>query len=103
MSRRGPPSTTNPVPVAVTLFVTQATSVVSSYRGSIALMEIQTEADFERTLVDAVREALENGVEVEGGWDCSVDGSTEFGVEIFRVERDSEDAAAGDGGRTGRN
>lgn len=51
-----------------------------------------TEDQFRQALAELVRAARNNGVDVEGGWDCPADGDApEFGVEIYRVQRSPAD------------
>lgn len=53
---------------------------------------VSDEATFEEALARLVREALANGVDVDGGWSCrdGVDG-VDWGIEIYAVKRTDDD------------
>ncbi|MFC4358075.1 hypothetical protein ACFO0N_08960 [Halobium salinum] len=55
-------------------------------------MDPDSTAEFHEALTGLVRAARENGVDVEGGWDCRIDGTTpDFAVEIFPVVKPAAD------------
>ncbi|MUV58939.1 hypothetical protein [Halogeometricum sp. CBA1124] len=52
---------------------------------------IRTSERFGITLERIVREAHRNGVDVEGGWECSIqDADTEYDVVVTRIGRRAE-------------
>lgn len=68
--------------------VTVAATGAIEIRRRSADADVTDEAAFEAALGVLVREAATNGVRVEGGWACGdASGSTEWGVEIYAVER----------------
>lgn len=48
----------------------------------------RTDAEFLDQLDDLIRAAVDNGVDVEGGWDLRGEGESGLSVEIFRVRSD---------------
>lgn len=50
--------------------------------------EIETDADFEASLNDLIETAIDNGIDVRGGWQVDApEAGTDLGVEIYDVSR----------------